>query len=83
LVHEQERAAFHQAHKDDSTVWGDAQERDPPRPRKNLDETITVRLSAEESEMLRSMAEAKGVSYSEIMRKAVKAYAGLGRPLEE
>ena len=82
-MNEKQRAAFHQAHKDDPTVWGDAEERDPPRQRNGLSETVTVRLSAEESDLLRRMAEAIGVSYSEIMRKALKLYEGSGRQLEE
>jgi Family of unknown function (DUF6290) len=82
-MNEKERAAFHQAHKDDPSVWGDAEERDPPRQRRGLNETISVRLSAEESNLLRRLAEAIGVSYSEIMRKALKAYAGSGRQPED
>jgi len=82
-MNEQERAAFHQTHKDDPSVWGEAEGRDAPRQRRNLDETITVRLSAEESDTLRRMAEAKGVSYAEIMRKALKMYAGSGPLLED
>ena len=80
-MNEKERAAFHQAHKDDPAVWGDAEERGPPRQRKGLGETVTVRLSAEESDLLRRMSEAIGVSYSEVMRKALKTYAGSGRQL--
>jgi hypothetical protein len=82
-MNERERAAFYQAHKDDPAVWSDAEGRDPPRRRRGMSSTITIRLTSEVSDLLRNMAEAKGVSYSEIMRKALKMYAGSGRPLED
>lgn len=80
-MNEQERAAFYQAHKDDPRIWGDAQERDKPRQRKNLSATITVRFSPEEADLIRHMAEERGASYSDIIREAIKAYAEPSHPI--
>lgn len=79
---EQERAAFYQAHKDDPNIWGEAERRDKPRRRRRLSATITVRFSPEEADLIRRMAEARDVSYSDIIREAVKAYAEPRRPIE-
>ena len=52
------------------------------RRRRRLSATITVRFSPEEADLIRRMAEARDVSYSDIIREAVKAYAEPRRPIE-
>lgn len=74
-MNEQERAAFYQEHRDDADVWGKAEPRDQPRLRRTLSATITVRFSPEEAEAIRRMAAERDLSYSDIVRAAVKAYA--------
>jgi hypothetical protein len=78
---EQERATFYQEHKDDPDVWEEGESRDSPRQRKSL--SITVRLTPEESDLLRETAKAKEVSYAEVIREALKLYAGSSRLLVE
>ena len=73
---EAQRAAFHQAHKDDPEIWGEL-ERPPARrgPKKRLTATITVRFTADESALIRRQAEQTGSNYSEVVRRAVRALA--------
>ncbi len=71
---EQERAAFYQAHKDDPNVWGEAGKRDAPRQRGSLGATITVRFSPQDADLIRRVADAKGMSYSDVVRAAVSAF---------
>ncbi len=69
-----ERAAFYQAHKDDSNVWGEDETSEAGAPRRPLGATITVRLSSEDAELLRRAARDLDVSYSDVVRQALKAY---------
>ncbi len=70
-------AAYYQQHRNDPDVWGDPEESGEPPRRSGLTATITVRFSAEEAETIRRMARETGMTYSEIIRKAVDA---LSRP---
>lgn len=78
---EAERARFYQEHKDDPEIWGDAEE--PPRRRPSragLSATITVRFSPEEAALIGCLARRAGTTYSEILRRALRAY---GEPTQE
>lgn len=72
---EQEVAEYYQAHKDDLDDWEEAP---PPRrrgrPGKGLKFAITIRFSEEESAIIRRAAEVEGATFSEAVRRAVRAY---------
>ena len=72
---EQEVADYYQAHKDDLDDW---EEVPPPprrgRPSKGLKFAITIRFSKEESAIIRRAAEVEGATFSEAVRRAVRAY---------
>lgn len=70
-------AAYYQQHRNDPDVWSDPEESGEPPRRRGLTATITVRFSAEEAETIRRMARETGMTYSEIIRKAIDA---LSRP---
>lgn len=70
-------AAYYQQHRNDPDVWNDPEKSGKPLRRSGLTATITVRFSAEEAETIRRMARETGMTYSEIIRKAVDA---LSRP---
>lgn len=76
MSHDPLDAEFYQAHRDDPDVWGEPEE--PPqrkrRPGAGLEATITVRFSAEEAETIRRLAKEAGLTYSEIVRRAVQHY---------
>lgn len=73
---EAERAAFYQAHRDDPDVWEQPKRpRRRPGPPKKLSDTITVRFSVEETDLIRREAERTDSNYSEVIRKAVRALA--------
>lgn len=74
-MNEQEKAAFYEAHKDDPAIWGEADERDAPRANKTLSTTITVRFPPNEAENIRHMAQTWRLSYSDIVREAVRLFA--------
>jgi hypothetical protein len=71
---ERSKAAFYQLHKDDPEVWGDAEEGPPPVRRGGLSATITVRFSPEEASAMREVAQELDVSYSEVVRRAVRKF---------
>lgn len=68
---EQERATFYQEHKDDPDTWEDPEPTAPTKGHKGLSISITVRFPAEEAALIRRMAEDLGITYSEVVRKAV------------
>lgn len=68
------KAEFYQQHKDDPEVWGEPIEGSPPAHRRGLDATITVRFSTEEAAEIRALAKELGVSYSNIVRRAVQRF---------
>jgi predicted DNA binding CopG/RHH family protein len=71
---EQERAAYYQEHKDDEELWGETEERDAPRARHTLSISIAVRFSPDDAERIRDLAQESGLSYSDIVRAAVRQY---------
>ena len=71
---ERDKAAFYKQHKDDPDVWGDPEEGAPPAPRGGLSATITVRFSPEEASAIREVAQELDVSYSEVVRRAVRKF---------
>jgi hypothetical protein len=77
---EQEWAEFYQAHKDDPELWEEPEPaprgRRPGRPSQGMTETITVRFTPAEAEIIRQAAAAEeGMTFSEAVRRAVRAYA--------
>ncbi len=69
-----EDVVFYHQHKDDDDTWGKASQRDQPRRRETLTATITVRFSAEEAGAIRRLSQAKRMSYSDVIREAVRRY---------
>jgi len=66
--------AFYAAHKDDPELWGEPEEPPQPPRRANLAATITVRFTPEEADAIRRLAREAGLTYSEVVRKAVQAF---------
>ena len=71
---EKDWAKFYQEHKDDPEVWGEPEEDVSPARRGGLTTTITVRFSPEEASAIREVAQELDVSYSEIVRRAVRKF---------
>jgi hypothetical protein len=71
---ERDKAAFYQQHKDDPEVWGEPEVDAPVARRGRLSATITVRFSPEEASAIREAAQELDVSYSEIVRRAVRKF---------
>ncbi len=70
---EADRAAFYQAHKDDPEVWDEPERvKRRPGPPKRLSDTITVRFSSEETDLIRREARRTESNYSEVIRQAVR-----------
>ena len=74
MSEERDKVAFYQQHKDDPEVWGEPEEGAPPARRGALSATITVRFSPEEASAIRSLAQELDVSYSDIVRRAVRKF---------
>lgn len=69
-----EDAAFYEAHRDDSNPWGEPEDPGEAPRRTGLTATIAVRFSAEEAEAIRRAAREAGLTYSEVVRKAVQTF---------
>jgi|SRR5215211_9006409 len=74
MSEEKDWAKFYQDHKDDPEVWGEPEEDAPPTRRGGLSATITVRFSPEEASAIRVLAQELDLSYSEIVRRAVRKF---------
>jgi hypothetical protein len=74
MSEERDKAEFYQQHKDDPEVWGEPEEDAPVARRGALSATITVRFSPEEASAIRRLAQELGISYSEIVRRAVRKF---------
>ena len=74
MSEEQNKARFYQLHKDDPEVWGEPEEGTPPARTRGLSATITVRFSPEEASEIRKWAQKLDVSYSTIVRNAVRTF---------
>ena len=72
---ERERPALYEADKDNPDLWGEAVEAPHERPRTAMPVTITINFTAEEAERIRRGAQAYGLTYSEVVRKAVRDLA--------
>ena len=55
-----ERAAYYEQHQDDPELWGDALEAPEPQERRALRATLTIRLTEEESTLVRAQAKRLG-----------------------
>ncbi len=71
---ERDKATFYREHKDDPEMWGEPETDTAPAPRRALSATITVRFSPEEASEIRELAKKLGISYSEIIRRAVQEF---------
>ena len=74
MCEEKDWARFYQEHKDDPEIWGEPEQGPPPTRRRALSATITVRFSPEEASAIRGLAQELDVSYSEIVRRAVRKF---------
>ena len=72
MSEERDWAKFYREHKDDPDMWGEPEEGPTPTRRGGLSVTITVRFSPEEASAIRRLARELDVSYSEIVKRAVK-----------
>lgn len=71
---EQEWADYYQAHKDDPDLWGEPvppPKRPRGRPSRGMGARISVRFTPEEMEGIRATAKKEGLTYSEVVRRAV------------
>lgn len=71
---ERERAAYYQAHRDEDADWEEVESPVGKGKKVRLGATVTVRLPSDEMELVRKAAAGLGVTYSEIIRKALQAY---------
>ena len=72
---ERDWAAFYEQHKDNpAEIWGEPEQEPPSEHRRPLSATITVRFSPEEASAIRGLAQELDVSYSEIVRRAVRKF---------
>jgi hypothetical protein len=74
MSEEKNWARYYQEHKDDPDSWGEPEEDAPPTRRGGLSATITVRFSPEEASAIREVAQELDLSYSEIVRRAVRKF---------
>jgi hypothetical protein len=72
---ESERADYYEKHKGDPEVWGEPL---PAKPRRRLASMISVRLSPDEAEAIREMADSRGLSLSGFLRMAALKEARRG-----
>ncbi len=75
MSEERDWAEFYEQHKDDPEMWGEPVEGTPsPRRRGRLSATIAVRFPPEEASGIRELAKNLGVSYSDVVRRAVREF---------
>lgn len=72
MTEERDRAAYYQAHRDDDDVWGEPERSAESLDHHNLAATITVRFSPDEAADIRDLAREHRVSYSDVVRTAVR-----------
>lgn len=70
---DKEKADYYKAHKDDPEVWGDAEGTETESSHR-LGSTVTVRLSDEDTQILREMAKKLQLTYSEVLRNALRQF---------
>lgn len=66
---EEEDARYYQEHRDDSDEWGEPVDAETQRAR--LEAMLSVRLTADEADAVRSAASAAGQRVSDFMRAAI------------
>lgn len=75
---DEERAEYYERVGDDSAVWGDLEEafHVPTNARRQggLSTTVTVRFAPEDAAKLRQLAETLELSYSDVVREAVRQF---------
>lgn len=72
-----DRAVYYEAHRGDVDLWEESEgieEATDLQRKRGLTATITVRFSAEEAETIRHVARESGLTYSQVVRKAVRAF---------
>jgi hypothetical protein len=74
MSEERDWAKFYREHKDDPDMWGEPEEGPSSTRRGGLSATITVRFSPEEASAIRGLAQELNISYSEVVRKAVRKF---------
>jgi predicted transcriptional regulator len=74
MSEERDKAAFYQQHKDDPDAWGEPEVDTPVVRRGGLSATITVRFSPDDASAIRDLAQELDISYSEIVRRAVRKF---------
>ncbi len=83
MSEEKSWATFYQDHKDDPEIWGEPEEEAPRTSKAGLSATISVRFSAEEAAAIRELAQELNLSYSEVVRRAVRKFVHLRLVLGE
>jgi hypothetical protein len=69
-----EQADYYQAHEDDPNPWGEPvppPKRTRGRPSQGRGARISVRFTPEEMAGIRAQSEEEGITYSEVVRRAV------------
>lgn len=74
MKREEQDAAFYESHKDDPTIWREPVEAPEPRRESGLEATIAVRFSADDAGGIRRLAREQGLTYTELVRRAVQDY---------
>lgn len=73
---EEDRAEYYDQHRDDPSVWTEMEDgfHVPSRARQQggLSSTVTVRFAPEDAAKLRQLAERLELSYSDVIREAVR-----------
>jgi hypothetical protein len=67
-------ATYYEQHREDDEEWGEPVESPPVTSRRGLTATITIRFSPDEASAIRQAAKSSGLTYSEVVRQAVRAF---------
>jgi predicted transcriptional regulator len=71
---ERDWAKFYQEHRDDPDMWGEPEEEAQAAPKSGLSATVTVRFSPEEASEMRRWAKKLDLTYSTLVRTAVRTF---------
>ena len=74
MSEERDWAKFYQEHRDDPDMWGEPEKEVQPAPKSGLSSTVTVRFSPEEASEMRSWAKKLDLTYSTLVRTAVRTF---------
>jgi len=75
---ETELAAYYQRHRDELASWEEVESPVPPGSRPRIAGRITVEFPPDEMDALRQLAARSDASYTEVIRRAVRALARSG-----